>query len=50
LKNLPQNPFDISRHNLLPTLKTMKEAFSKAIEISKNKGQISNKENISDSK
>jgi len=28
----------------------MKEAFSKAIEISKNKGQINNKENISDSK
>jgi len=48
LKNLPQNPFDISRHNLLPTLKTMKEAFSKAIEISKSKGQINNKENISD--
>ncbi|ORX59993.1 hypothetical protein BCR36DRAFT_408361 [Piromyces finnis] len=47
LKNLPQNPFDISRHNLLPTLKTMKEAFFKAIDISKNKGQIS-KENNSD--
>jgi hypothetical protein len=47
LKNLPQNPFDISRHDLLPTLKSMKEAFSKAIEISKNKGQT-NKENVTD--
>ena len=48
MKNLPQNPFDISRHDLLPTLKSMKEAFSKAIEISKNKGQT-NKENVTDS-
>jgi len=47
IKNLPQNPFDVNRHDLLPTLKTMKEGFLKAIDISNNKGQF-NKENIVD--